>query len=260
MSAALQSITHARRGAQPSLEVATLSHDMKTPLTAIEIYNSLLSDMDPDDPDRAQFHEIIADQVRRLARMADTVLTFSDVGVPDAGLRLETILLPSLLKDTVQLYRRLHADRGYDFVLEMSGPLPPVRADQHALGRVFNNLLDNAVKYSDPHAVRILAYAERRHAQPQVALEFKDRGHGIAEGRHARLFEPYDRADYNGPAGGTGLGLSIAREIVDAHGGRIDVRSARGEGTTFRVLLPAERGSPNHACITQTNQHYALTN
>lgn len=224
--------------------MAALSHDIKTPLTAIQLYNSLLSDMEPEDPTRAAYHRIIEDQVTRLACMADSVLGGVEPGTPRTG-------LTELLKDTVCVYRRLHAGRGYSFVLEVPDHLAGVAVDRCAIERVLNNLLDNAIKYSIPHMVRIRASEEYRGLERFVAIEVTDRGRGIDRRFLGRIFEPQYRVDPNGEIAGSGLGLAIARDIVETRGGRLEVTTALGEGSTFRFLLPA-------ATQTQHNNAFAL--
>lgn len=221
--------------------MAVLSHEIKTPLTAIQLYNNLLSDMEPEDPDRAAYHRIIEDQVARLARMADTVLGGVEQSTPRTG-------LTELLKDTVRVYHRLHAGRGYSFVLEAPDHLAAVAVDRCAIERVLNNLLDNAIKYSIPHAIRIRVSEEYRGLERFVATEVTDRGRGIDRRFLGRIFEPQYRVDPNGEIAGNGLGLAIVRDIVETRGGRLEVITALGEGSTFRFLLPAAyQTQQNHA-------------
>lgn len=224
--------------------MAVLSHDIKTPLTAIQLYNSLLSDMGPEDPDRAAYHRIIDDQVAWLAHMADTVLGGVKQGNPGAG-------LTELLNNTACVYHRLHAGRGYSFVLEVPDHLAAVTVDRCAIERVLNNLLDNAIKYSIPHTIRIRASEEYRGLERFVAIEVTDRGRGIDRRFLGRIFEPQYRVDPNGEIAGSGLGLAIVRDIVETRGGRLEVATALGEGSTFRFLLPT-------AFQTQHNHAFAL--
>lgn len=229
------------RRPEPSLrsqDAAALSHDMKTPLGAIELYNSLLSEMAHDDPERATFHEMIADQVHRLAQMADSVGSKGEQDAPHAQLHMQRLSLRCLLADTLELYRQMYGDRGYAFLLDAPDTLRPVVADRSALSRVLANLLDNAVKYSRPHTISVRIYEARRPLAPFTILEITDRGRGIANKHRKRLFEAYYRVDAAEDDDGKGLGLSIARDIVEAHGGHIEVESTPGSGSTFRVLLP----------------------
>ena len=228
--------------------VAELSHDMKTPLGAIRLYNGLLSEMQPDDPDRRAFHRIIDEQVTRLARLASDGLKSGDEDVP--------LHLRDLLTDTIKMYQQLHADKGFRFTLEMHSTLPAVTANLNAIGRVFNNLLDNAVKYSAPHIIRIRALEALCHLTPFVVLEVIDRGRGIDRKDLERIFDARFRTTPAGTIPGSGLGLSIARDIVESNGGRIEVDSRPGHGSVFRVFLPTE---PLSHTPTQSHSRHALT-
>lgn len=220
--------------------VSNVSHEMKTPLSAIQLYNNLLSEMDPDDPERETFHRIIAQEVTRLATMTDNVLNFSDMERGQMRLGLEKIDLRPLLSETVQIFRRLYGERGYRFGLVVPETLPAIYADPDALRGVVFNLLDNAVKYSRPHTVYVQAYLAHREMQCFVAVDIQDRGIGIDRDKTRRLFEPFYRAESHlaQRVSGSGLGLSIVHAIVEAHEGRVEVESTPGEGATFRVLLP----------------------
>ncbi len=220
--------------------VSNVSHEMKTPLAAIQLYNSLLSEMGPDDPERGTFHRIIAQEVTRLAAMTDNVLKFSDMEQGQVRLSLEETDIRPILSETVQTYRRLFEERGYHFGLVVSEALPPVYADPDALRRVLFNLLDNAVKYSQPHTIFVQAYLAHREMEHFVVVDIQDQGIGIDRDKRHRVFEPFYRAE-SGLAqrvSGSGLGLSIVHSVVEAHEGQMELESTPGEGATFRVLLP----------------------
>ena len=219
-------------------DATSLAHDMKTPLGAIKLYNSLLREMAYDDPHRVGFHRMISEQVDRLACLTDQVGALTDSVQTQMNLFMEHSSLSRLLSDTMALYRQMHADKGYEFLLDVPDTLPPVYADRNALCRVLSNLLDNAVKYSKPHAIYVRAYELRKAGKPFGAVEISDQGQGIAPEHHSFVFEPRYRACPDGIASGQGLGLSIAREIITAHGGLLEVDSILGTGSTFRVLLP----------------------
>ena len=208
------------------LQWAALSHDMKTPLSAIALYNSLLSEMSPDDPERPRFHAIIAGQVRRLARMTTDILF--DVS---PAYKFETLDTGPLLEDAIQLYQELHPQYGFDLSLQPS--LPPVEGDPNALERVLTNVLDNTIKYSSPHTVRITVRTYGKH----VRILITDQGAGIAPHHQKRLFEPRYQVDSSRK--GHGLGLYITRQIIQAHKGALNIDSTPGRGTTVCIDLPA---------------------
>lgn len=209
-----------------SLQWAALSHDMKTPLSAIELYNSLLSEMSPDDPERPRFHAIIAGQVRRLARMTTDILFDTN-----PVYHFEVLDTAPLLENAVQLYRRLHPQYGFDLTLEHA--LPPVKGDPNSLERVLSNVLDNSIKYSSPHTVNIQGLTLKN----QIRILITDQGEGIALHHQKRLFEPHYQADHTRQ--GHGLGLYITRQIIQAHKGALHITSKPGQGTTVCIDLPA---------------------
>ena len=211
-----------------SLQLATLSHDMKTPLSAIALYNSLLSEMPPDAPERKAYHDIIALQVGRLSRMARNALEEAQPPKP------QTLCVRILLQETTTLYARLHPD--YVFEQHASSLLPDVIANRDAVYRVLTNLLDNAIKFSTPHTITLTATL---HDADQVCLSVMDRGPGIPERHQMHLFEPHYRI--NTTQNGQGLGLFIARRIANEQGGHLTLESRLGTGTTVQLFLPCFR-------------------
>ena len=205
--------------------LASLSHDMKTPLSAIALYNDRLRDMRPDDPERDACHTVITEQVDRLVQMMRSVLENFKLSVQN-----EEVDIGAMLRDTTDIYRRLHPD--YTFVPLARKEFPPVWGDGPALGRVLTNLLDNAIAYSQPTKIVIAADLQSDGMQ----LRVRDRGTGIAPEHLPNIFKPRFRA--SDTVSGSGMGLTIAQEIVHAHGGRIEVASTVGVGTVMRVILP----------------------
>ena len=205
--------------------LASLSHDMKTPLNAIALYNDRLRKMKPDDPDRQACHEVIADQINRLVQIAHNVL---ERNPSSAG--HDEVDIMTLLRDMVSIYRRLHPD--YTFVLYAKTNLPPILGDGPALGRVLTNLLDNSIAYSQPTQIILAAEIQSDGLQ----LRIRDRGYGISPQYLPHIFKPHFRGNSTVP--GSGMGLAIAQDIIDAHGGRIEVASTVGVGTVIRIILP----------------------
>ncbi len=207
------------------LQLATLSHDMETPLSAIALYNSLLSEMAPDDPERKAYHDIIADQVDRLSRMASQVLSVA------AAPECQALCVRTLFQETTTVYACLHPD--YTFVQHVPVTLPPIAADRDAVYRVLTNLLDNAIKFSMPHTITLSATLHDMH---QVCLCVTDCGPGIALPHQMHLFEPHYRV--NTMQAGHGLGLFIAQRIAYEQGGHLALESSLGVGTTVQLFLP----------------------
>ena len=144
--------------------------------------------------------------------------------------------MPALLEEIGTAYRAQQLSATYQTDLEPQ--LPRLEVDREAMAQVVLNLLHNAVKYTgDEKHIRLRA----RRAGRNVAIEVEDNGRGIRPKDQKRIFERFYRGDdlLSRQTEGTGLGLAICKKIVEAHGGRIEVESRVGEGSTFRVLLPA---------------------
>jgi len=232
--------------------LASVSHDMRTPLCAIALYNDLLRDAAPDAAERETYHEGIAVQVQRLTDLAHRLTAPTSTQYMCAPPDYKAINIISLLEDTARLHTVLYKSQGYIFDVEVPQTLPYLFADRSALARVLDNLLDNAVKYSEPHRIVMRALGHHRQSCTFVVLEVQDQGPGIPAKHWPYLFNPHYRAGHKGP--GTGLGLAIVRELVEKHRGHVEIDNTPGGGTTFRVVLPVK--SPAASANTLTMQRH----
>jgi two-component system, OmpR family, phosphate regulon sensor histidine kinase PhoR len=218
--------------------VANVSHEFKTPLTAIQGFAETLLAGALDDPNNnRRFLEIIREHAARLARLTDDLLKLARI---EAG-KLEIEFFPVNLLELIEGCAEttlLKASRK-QITLEVALPpgLPPVRGDAGLLRDVLQNLLDNAIQYThEGGRIDVSARAGAREAVVTVA----DTGIGIPVAEQERIFERFYRVDAarSREAGGTGLGLSIAKHIVEAHSGRLWVESAVGSGSRFSFSIP----------------------
>jgi two-component system phosphate regulon sensor histidine kinase PhoR len=226
--------------------VANISHELKTPLTAIRgLVETLIDDdaMDRDTHDR--FIEKIRDQSTRLTSLVSDLLTLSRLESGPGGLRFE----PMDLRETVaeSCRTQVHAAETKHVALSSGLPENPVtiEGDAEAMRELVDNLVSNAIKYTPSGGrVNVRLFAENGHA----VLEVADTGIGIPPEEQTRVFERFYRVDKarSRALGGTGLGLSIVKHVALAHGGSVSLRSAPGRGSTFRVQLAQRRGNDSH--------------
>jgi two-component system phosphate regulon sensor histidine kinase PhoR len=219
--------------------VANVSHEFKTPLTAIQGFaETLLNGALDDKANRKRFVEIIREHARRLARLTDDLLKLSRIEAGRLELEMRPIRVETLVSGCVETARLNAKARGLEIHVDLQENAAAVRGDGAQLGEVLQNLLDNAVQYT-PAGGQIEVKA--RSNGKDVTFTVTDTGIGIPESDLERVFERFYRVDAarSREAGGTGLGLAIARHIVEAHGGRIWVESAVGQGSRFHFSIPS---------------------
>jgi signal transduction histidine kinase len=220
--------------------LSVVSHELRTPLTALEGFAELLLARNVPPARARRYLGHVLDEARRLGRIVGDLLDLARIesGRPWSP-RRESVDLAELLARNVELVGAqsiVHRVRWW-----VRAPLPVLEADRDALDRVVKNLLSNALKYS-PHGgeVRVSAGAagDEREA---VEILVEDEGVGIGADALSRIFDKYVRLSSPETAGvrGLGLGLPVVRALVEAHGGRVEVRSEPGRGSAFRVILPA---------------------
>ncbi len=218
--------------------VANVSHEFKTPLTAIQGFaETLLAGALDDLENRRRFVEIIGDHARRLARLTDDLLKLSLIEAGKLELEFQPVAVGELIRTCVETTRLRAEQKQQSLQVECPADLPSARGDVRRLQEALQNLLDNAVQYTPPGG-RITVQA--RASEGAVVITVSDTGIGIPQADQARIFERFYRVDVarSREVGGTGLGLSIARHIVEAHGGRIWVESTVGQGSDFHFSLP----------------------
>jgi two-component system phosphate regulon sensor histidine kinase PhoR len=218
--------------------VANVSHEFKTPLTAIRGFAETLLGGALDDVDhRVRFVEIIQDHAERLTRLTDDLLKLSTIEAGKMELELLTVSPQELLKMCADTASFAAKKKQQTIKIECARDLPAVRGDSGRLRDVLQNLLDNAVQYT-PAGGHIVASAAREG--DEIVFTVADNGIGIPQAEQERIFERFYRVDEgrSREVGGTGLGLSIARHIAEAHGGRVWVESAIGQGSRFHFSVP----------------------
>lgn len=216
--------------------VVYLAHDIKTPLTSVIAYLSLL-DESPDMPaeQRAKYVGLTLEKAYRLEQLIDEFFEITRFNLQCIVLNKEELDLNYMLLQMADEFYPIVTPQGKSILINAPEELT-VCADPDKLARVFNNILKNAVAYSyDDSAITVTALREEH----QVTVIFSNRGKTIPENKLESIFEKFYRLDNarSTRSGGSGLGLAIAREIVTAHGGSISAHSEK-ERTTFTVTLP----------------------
>jgi len=214
--------------------ISMVSHEIRTPLASVVGFTSLLLEREFPPDEQRRYLEIVDQQARRLAGLAGD---FLDVQLLE-GRGLSFDYAPFDLVELANEQARLFFSHTSDHTIDLDVPdeAVVVNADRDRIAQVIGNLLSNAIKYSPSGGrVRFLLTANEKRAEFSVV----DEGMGIPEAERARIFEKFFRGTEAASAiGGTGLGLAVAREIVTSHGGRIEVESEPGRGSTFVVRLP----------------------
>lgn len=221
------------------------SHDLQEPLRMVSAYLGLLRRRlgDALDGDCAEFLDYALDGAQRMHRMINDLLAYSRVdrmGAPfatvDSAAALQTALA-NLHKAVEDSAAQVRVD---------GPPLPPVWADGGQLGRVFQNLIGNALKYRRPEVAPEITVSAAP-CREGWRFTVRDNGIGIEAKDFARVFQIFQRLHPRGPADGTGIGLSICKRIIERHGGRIWLDSTPGQGSAFHFILPAPPPDDNAA-------------
>ncbi len=223
--------------------VSSVSHELKTPLTAIRMFAETLQMGRSRDPEaQAEYLNTIVNECERLSRLVDGVLTFSKMEQGKKVYRFRAMRLDDAVRAAARAMEYPLAQHGFNLRVELDGALPPVRADHDAIEQAVLNLLSNAMKYSRDRREIELRTAR---VNGDAVIEVRDYGAGIPPEEQGRIFEKFYRVatPENQQIPGTGLGLTLVAQIAHAHGGRVEVRSAPGEGSTFSIRLPAGHGS-----------------
>ena len=220
--------------------VENVSHEIKTPLTAIKGFVETLQQGAVDKPEEQErFLEIVLKHVNRLNAILEDLLSLSRIETENDQneIQLEAGSIKEVIQTAVQVCQPKAAAKNIDVILECPSDMN-TRIDATLLEQALVNLIDNAIKYSDQNSpVKIRAGIRRS----EVVVHITDQGPGIPRRHLPRLFERFYRVDKarSRKLGGTGLGLSIVKHIVQAHGGHITVESTLGKGSTFTIHLPA---------------------
>lgn len=219
--------------------VANVSHELRTPLSILRGYIEVLLDTPTSQEESARILSIMERHSKRLGLLIDDLLSLARLESSNAKLDLGIVRVEELFNNVAHDWREKSAAKNLKVFLDLPSEPLAIRADEARLHEVLHNLVENAVKYSYENGQIHLQATKRGD---EVVLSVADNGSGISKGDLPRIFERFYRADKarSRELGGTGLGLAIVKHVAQLHGGRVEAESEVGQGTTIRVILPAE--------------------
>ncbi len=221
--------------------VANVSHELKAPLASVRGFSELMLDGYIDESERKKYLKTILDNSVHLGRLVDDLLTLSRLESGQLPLETRELNVEDLIAWSFESVAPVGEAKGVRLKLEREQGLPLILGDRHRLHEVVVNLMQNAIDYTESGGEVILKVSRTGST---LLLEVKDTGCGIPAGELPFIFERFykvDKSRHREGRGGSGLGLAIARQLVELHGGRIEVESEEGRGSVFRVFLPLER-------------------
>lgn len=229
--------------------IAWISHDLRTPLTSIRAMLEALGDKMIDDPvTEERYLKTVQNEIRDLSHLIDDLFTVSQMDAGGLSLDCQYNSLGDLISDTIEGFSELAVRQHIALEGSVNDDVDPVWMDARQLGRVLNNLVSNALRYTPAEgSITISAECQESH----ILVTVKDTGEGIRSEDMTHIFDRFYRGDKsrNRGRGGAGLGLAIASGIIEAHGGKIWVESPPGAGACFSFSLPktADPKCKNHS-------------
>ncbi|WP_430395379.1 ATP-binding protein [Ferrovibrio sp.] len=222
--------------------VANASHELRTPLASlVGFIETLLGPARDDEPARLRFLGIMRDQAARMARLINDLLSLSQIEMREHDRPRDAVALQPLLRDLAEGLQPQAEAKGVTITLELDDAVPSALGARDELAQVFQNLIDNAVKYGRPGSH--VTVSLRRHDELGLEVAVEDEGEGIPKQHLPRLTERFYRVDSarSRELGGTGLGLAIVKHIISRHRGRLVIESEVGKGSIFIIRLPIVR-------------------
>jgi len=218
--------------------ISTVSHELKTPLTSIRLATHVLlsGKIGPLTPKQTEILAAARDDSDRLYRIIENLLDIGKIESGYSNVELTRVNAEQIVLQAIEEMRSAYVDRGVALAIDIPGDIPPVLGDSLRLRSVFTNLLSNSLKYTSPGG-QVTISAQRD--DPMVRFCVEDTGSGIPREYLPHIFEKFFRVPGQEQQRDSGLGLAIVKEIIEAHGGDIEVTSELGEGARFLFTLRA---------------------
>jgi signal transduction histidine kinase len=238
-------LRQARLSQMKSDFVSNVSHELRTPLSSIRVFGEYMRLGRVTQPEKVrEYGEYIEAESRRLTALINNILDFSKIESAEKQYRFSDIDIVDFLECAVSAFAVPLRDQNISVTFHGPASRPQLRVDKDAIGQAVVNLLDNAVKYSNGHKEIDVNVATTRDA---LRISVRDHGIGIPAVEQKKIFEKFYRVGSGlvHDVKGSGLGLSIVQHVAKAHGGRVDVQSEPGEGSTFTIELPLQDVIPS---------------
>jgi PAS domain S-box-containing protein len=217
---------------------ASMSHELRTPINAIMGYTALLLDdiYGPLTPEQTKGIDRAHKAAKHLLELVNDILDLSKIEAGKIELEVQSVAFPALVQELFVTVRPLADEHGSELALETEGPAVTLVTDPRRVRQILLNLLSNAIKFGGGKPIRVVS---RALDDGGVEVEVTDLGEGIAAEDHEKIFDEFVQLSQPNQHQGTGLGLPISRRLAELLDGSLEVRSARGEGSTFRLRLPS---------------------
>jgi signal transduction histidine kinase len=220
--------------------ISNVSHEIKTPIATVRtLAENLNEGWVTDENKRRDYFRLIARESERLSHLVENILDFSRMDAQRKTYRMELVPAGDVISKTVNRFRLLIDGQGVTLEEQIPLDLPEIKVDAEAIEQALLNLLDNAVKYSgEKKYVEVSAGIQGQN----VLIKVTDHGYGIDKGDLKKIFEKFYRVESRDgkKVAGSGIGLTLVKEIVEAHGGRVEVESEVGKGSLFTLIIPVK--------------------
>ena len=218
--------------------VANISHELKTPITAIRgLIETIIDDEEITIDNRKNFMERAKEQTKRLTSLVDDILALARLESESFVMEKSRVNINRIILDAVKSLSPVSEEREIEIATELPDTSVEINGDENAITSAISNLLDNALKYTPPKGKIVVRL---KTDGLFGVVEIQDNGVGIEQKHHHRIFERFYRVDKarSRELGGTGLGLAIVKHVAQSHGGKVDLESVPGKGSIFRITLP----------------------